>query len=603
MTDEATAPEESTREETARTSNETTDNHDDHPLMTDETIDDSTADGNAEPEPEPEPDEGGKPTDGSLSFTRRSALAGIGFAGLLGLGATTATAAEPAGQVGAEDRPLSTLYTQEIRGSPDGEVPFDVHFGDTRALRIQGPTTLELEAGDDVVELEVAPSVVVGQLNEVDEDAGGATVGGGGAYAEVDDTELDLANVVTSALGTVGGGGGNRAGDDDDDPMSASFATVGGGEENEASDAGATVAGGSDNTASGESSAIGGGRENEASGAGSAVGGGVRNEAVHSTSAIGGGLDNEARDSQTAVGGGLRNSAWGYGSTIAGGQHNATYGVRATIGGGGGIEQADGNVAGGDHATIPGGRNNRADGDDSFAAGRNATADHDGAFVWSDGGDEGVSSTGEDQFIIDAGGGVGIGTDSPAEKLHVRPDADSVALALQNSGGGSGTDEGGWGIGTGHHTDHLNFYWNEDVGDSWGGYTARITTDGEFVSSSDRRLKSDVESLEGVLEDVRALRPRRYRFDGSDRPSFGFIAQEVRELFPELVHEDDGEEGLLSLAYDQFAALAIGAIQEQQEELDDLRAENDELHERVAAIERRLELHDDSAIERGGDRR
>lgn len=61
-------------------------------------------------------------------------------------------------------------------------------------------------------------------------------------------------------------------------------------------------------------------------------------------------------------------------------------------------------MASGTYATIPGGYNNTASGDDSFAAGRNANASHDGAFVWSDG-TRAFASTNENGFHALATGG------------------------------------------------------------------------------------------------------------------------------------------------------------------------------------------------------
>jgi hypothetical protein len=52
-------------------------------------------------------------------------------------------------------------------------------------------------------------------------------------------------------------------------------------------------------------------------------------------------------------------------------------------------------VASGLSSTIPGGRDNLAAGDYSFAAGHRAKANDNGAFVWADSTDADFSSTGE----------------------------------------------------------------------------------------------------------------------------------------------------------------------------------------------------------------
>jgi hypothetical protein len=81
-------------------------------------------------------------------------------------------------------------------------------------------------------------------------------------------------------------------------------------------------------------------------------------------------------------------------------------------------------------ATIPGGRSNVAAGQYSFAAGHRARAGHDGAFVWADSTDADFGSGATNQFLIRAGGGVGINTNNPAGK----------ALSINGAVGISGTN-------------------------------------------------------------------------------------------------------------------------------------------------------------------
>lgn len=77
------------------------------------------------------------------------------------------------------------------------------------------------------------------------------------------------------------------------------------------------------------------------------------------------------------------------------------------------------NTASGNQATVPGGESNAANGDFAFAAGRRAKANHSGSFVWGDATDADIETTGPDQFLIRANGGVGIGTNAPIGLLHV----------------------------------------------------------------------------------------------------------------------------------------------------------------------------------------
>ncbi|RFF27557.1 MULTISPECIES: tail fiber domain-containing protein [unclassified Wenzhouxiangella] len=158
------------------------------------------------------------------------------------------------------------------------------------------------------------------------------------------------------------------------------------------------INGGIDNTVHSTRSAIGGGRLNTITAASSVIGGGFNNEASGGGSTIAGGFLNMAVGPNATVGGGNNNSANGHTSTIAGGFANE---------------------ASGEKATIPGGAFNLAAGNYSLAAGNRAKAEHDGAFVWADFQQDDFTSTAPDQFLIRAGGGVGINTNAPMASLDI----------------------------------------------------------------------------------------------------------------------------------------------------------------------------------------
>ena len=241
---------------------------------------------------------------------------------------------------------------------------------------------------------------------------GGSTNTASGFDATVDGGRENMASGHSS---TVGGGFGNTA--------SESSSTVGGGSCNTASGRWATVSGGDHNTASGNYTTVSGGGLSNPSDLATGnrvtddygtVGGGGNNQAgddagttedaIYAT--IGGGRDNTASDDYTTVGGGRNNTASGPHSTVSGGINNTASGTRATVGGG------EGNLASGYRAIVPGGVSNMALGDHSFAAGRRAKANHHGAFVWGDSTDADVASTGNNQFIVRASGGVYLYTSS-----------------------------------------------------------------------------------------------------------------------------------------------------------------------------------------------
>ena len=130
---------------------------------------------------------------------------------------------------------------------------------------------------------------------------------------------------------------------------------------------------------------------------------------------VGGGGGNQALGGFSVVTGGEGNQALGGGSSVGGGENNFAAEAYATVGGG------FQNQAAGVASVSPGGGRNTAGGDYSFAAGRQATitAAHDGTFAWADGTDAAFVSTGVNQFLVRAGGGVGLGTNAPVEQLTI----------------------------------------------------------------------------------------------------------------------------------------------------------------------------------------
>jgi len=272
------------------------------------------------------------------------------------------------------------------------------------------------------------------------------TVGGGvgntasGIYAFVGGGE---ANTAGGNFSMAGGGYNNTAsgsgafiGGGQDNSAGNLVATVSGGNLNNASGDTATIGGGSGNSASGEYSTVGGGADNTASGNASVVAGGVSNQATNSYATVGGGYNNVAGDLDATVGGGTGNTANAPNATVSGGTGNTANGGDATVSGGSGntagggdatVAGGFGNIANGNLATVAGGAGNNASGTFSFAAGHNAQATNDGAFVWADSQFANFYSTNNDSFNVRAAGGArfvtsgaGLTVDGPMAATRLR---------------------------------------------------------------------------------------------------------------------------------------------------------------------------------------
>jgi hypothetical protein len=87
----------------------------------------------------------------------------------------------------------------------------------------------------------------------------------------------------------------------------------------------------------------------------------------------------------------------------------------------------------------------------------------------------------------------------------------------------------------------------------------------DFILSSDLRLKRDLEKIGGALDKLDTLIGYTFRFRDDERRRAGLIAQHVRKVLPEAVHQ--GADGYLSLSYDSVIPLVIEAVKELREKV------------------------------------
>jgi hypothetical protein len=135
------------------------------------------------------------------------------------------------------------------------------------------------------------------------------------------------------------------------------------------------------------------------------------------------------------------------------------------------------------------------------------------------------------------------------------------------------------------------YYNNSNLGNFYQG-------DGKYYNYSDRRVKTNIEPVASALEGVLALRPVEYEMKHTNPGrlrSIGLIAQEVKDVFPDITHHITGDElgypglnDLHTMNYNALGPLAIRAIQEQQVKIKTLKTQVDSLRQRVAAAERLL---------------
>jgi hypothetical protein len=105
--------------------------------------------------------------------------------------------------------------------------------------------------------------------------------------------------------------------------------------------------------------------------------------------------------------------------------------------------------------------------------------------------------------------------------------------------------------------------------DTIGNFGGRVTAR-DFLSLSDQRYKTEIETLDKAIPILQSIRGVRFRWKDSEIRDVGLLAQEVRNMVPEAV-SGDLESGF-TVAYDKLVPVLIEAVKS--------------LHARVVSLER-----------------
>ncbi len=138
----------------------------------------------------------------------------------------------------------------------------------------------------------------------------------------------------------------------------------------------------------------------------------------------------------------------------------------------------------------------------------------------------------------------------------------------------------------------------------------------QYLTTSDARCKTDIEPLEDIGSQLRNIVPVSYTLvqetgaENQDAPAgaprksgaqqntqhqYGFLAQDVREVYLELVYEDS--EGMLSIDYTGFIPILVDAIQNLQTLSEEQAALISAQAEAIAVLKgEKLPGHDEDSV-------
>ena len=127
------------------------------------------------------------------------------------------------------------------------------------------------------------------------------------------------------------------------------------------------------------------------------------------------------------------------------------------------------------------------------------------------------------------------------------------------------------------------------------------TSNVAYDTSSDRRLKTNIENMDSQLDNIMNLQPRKYNWISDNKPGTGFIAQEVHNIYPEFREnynetycsdnsnfdydcpcDASGNMWIYGLDYGLFTPYIVKAFQEYKTQTDEVISN---LKERISALE------------------
>jgi len=242
-----------------------------------------------------------------------------------------------------------------------------------------------------------------------------------------------------------------------------------------------------------------------------------------------------------------------------------------------------------------------------FVSGQNSTTGNNNTFVGSRAG--AANSTGSDNTLLGFNADLGNGTLTNATAIgsnaFVEQSNSLVLGSIQGVNGATAMTDVGIGVTTPARRLDVNGIIR--VGATTGTIGCVEDRDGTVIAgtcSSDLRFKKNITPFGNVLSKFAKLQPVNYYWRRDEfgdqhfgsRQSFGLIAQDVEQLFPELVTTD--ENGFKAVNYSKLPLYTIQAVRELKGANDELKsaiqrqqAEIDELKKIVRSIKPRRSGH------------
>ena len=203
-----------------------------------------------------------------------------------------------------------------------------------------------------------------------------------------------------------------------------------------------------------------------------------------------------------------------------------------------------------------------------------------GSTVQIDGTLEGASPLkigGEVQFVGGNGAAFNFGPNNESRILFQSSPTDALVISGSNAAGGltlSGSAINissfvGVGVGEGNATHAITL---PDSSTASGQVKANA-----FVSYSSVRYKENIEPLNSAVETISKLQGVSYNWKDTGKKDFGFIAEEVGKVLPDIVEWSADPQYANTMDYTRIISFLVEAVKEQQKKIDFLAEKLDKL--------------------------
>jgi Chaperone of endosialidase len=208
-----------------------------------------------------------------------------------------------------------------------------------------------------------------------------------------------------------------------------------------------------------------------------------------------------------------------------------------------------------------------------------------------DGTDQYIIGTG---FVVGSNGiinlnasgdvGIGLGAATPGARLHVVDDvASDYAFEVYNDG--NNTNRLGMQVQAGANSGTGTLIqFRDGDGTDVGEITFNGTTT-TYSTASDSRLKQNIRPTGYSLADLMQIGVRDYEFIADGRTSTGFIAQDLRQIYPYPVVAPEDPNEMWSVDYGLLTPLIVKAVQEEYGMIQALQVENNDQTDEISSLD------------------